>query len=218
VIDHTATHLALRAHAFACVIATTGTMSLAATTTGYTRASGSFLSDGFAVGMEVTPTGFPQTATGVITALTATTMTVKGGRTAATAAGSRALAANLPSRRGFENIAITPVVDEPYVTEEYLPGGGPQKRGLGAYGFLELTPTYVLNLYAPQDKGIGALRKSIDALIAHFAPTTSIAVGSDYALVRADLGPFPTPIRQLEDGWAACSLSVPIRLTTANSR
>jgi hypothetical protein len=193
-------------------------MSLAATTTGYTRASGSFVTDGFAVGMEVTPTGFPQTATGVITALTATTMTVKGGRTAATAAGSRALAANLPSRRGFENIAITPVVDEPYVTEEYLPGGGSTLTVGANSATLEVRPTYVLNLYAPQNKGIGALRKSIDALIAHFAPGTPLAVGTDVLRVRSDVIPTPTPIRQLEDGWAVCSLSVALSLYTANSR
>lgn len=216
-INHTATHIALRAHAFACVVATTGSTTLAATATGYTRQSGSFLTDGFAKGMEVTPSGFTQTATGVIEEITALTMTVKGGRTAAPSASGRSLVAYLPSLRGYENVPITPVADEPYCTEEYLPGGAGLAT-LGSFGELEVRPTYVVSVYAPQGGDVLAIRKTLDALLTHFAPNTPIAVGSDRAIVRGDVAPTPTPIRQLEDGWAVASLSIPLRLRTANSR
>lgn len=215
-INHTAIHLAVRAHAFACVVATTGSTTLEATATGYARAAGSFLTDGFAVGMEVTPSGFTQTATGVIEAVTALTMTMKGGRTAQASGAGRSLIAYLPSLRGYENKAITPVAREPYCTEEYLPGGASVET-IGANADLEVRPTYVLNLFAPQDTGIGALSRTADALITHCAPKTAIAVGADVLRVRGDVVPSRTAIRQLADGWAVCSLSIPLRLRTLNT-
>lgn len=216
-IDHFANTLALRAHAFACVIATTGTTTLEANAAGYVRASGSFLTDGFAVGMEVTPAGFPQTSVGRITAVTALTLTINGGRTVAASAGARSLTAYLPAMRGYENVAITPVADTPYVTEEYLPGGGLDVITMGTNSDLEARPTYVLTLFAPQNTGIGALRKSLDALLEHFAPKTAIPVGTDTLRVRGDVGPSSTAIRQLESGWAFAQLTVPLRLRTANT-
>ena len=58
---------------------TTGSTSLSATATGYARASGSFISDCFRVGMEITASGFTDPAnngTSVITAMNATSLTV----------------------------------------------------------------------------------------------------------------------------------------------
>lgn len=215
-IDHFAAHLALRAHAFACVIATTGTTTLEATATGYQRAAGSFLTDGFAPGMEATPVGFPQTSVGVITAVTALTMSIKGGRTVAASTGARALTAYLPRLRGYENVAITPVADEPYVTEEYLPGGA-NLETLGANAEMEVRPSYILTLFAPQNTGIGALRRSLDALRERFAPKTAIPVGTDTLRVRGDVGPSATAIRQLDSGWAFAQLTIPLRCRTLNT-
>lgn len=60
-------------------IFTTGTATLQATATGYTRTSGSFITDGFLEGLPITVTGFANPANNgpaVITAVTATTLTV----------------------------------------------------------------------------------------------------------------------------------------------
>ena len=217
-IDHFANTLALRAHAFGTTIATTGTMTLEASATQYIRGSGSFLTDGFAVGMEVTPVGFPQTSVGRITAVTALTMTINGGRTVATSAGSRSLTAYLPAMRGYENVSITPVADTPYVTEEYLPGGGTTLTVGANSATLEALPIYVLTLFAPQNTGLGALRRSLDALLERFAPGTPLTVGSDVLRVRSDVIPSATAIRQLESGWAFSQLSISLSLFTANSR
>lgn len=215
-IAHFDLHLAVRAHALACVVATTGSATLAATATGYTRLAGSFLDDGFAAGMEVTPSGFTQAATGVIEAVTALSMTIKDGRTAQASAAGRTLVANLPSARLYENVPLTPVPHEPYLVESYLPGGL-TKATLGLRGELEATPTYVLQLYAPPATGIGAIRRTLDALAAHFAPGTAIAVGSDVARVRGDVAPIQSPLTQTEAGWAVATLSIPLRLRTPNA-
>jgi hypothetical protein len=218
VIDHGAIHLAARALARTLAVCTTGSTTLEATAAGYTRASGSFLTDGFAVGMEVTPTGFTQTAVGTITAVTALTMSINGGRTVQSSGSGRTLAVGFPSRVQYENRRLVPDAGHPYVAEEYLPGGGPSKETLGAFGELEVRPTYVLRLHAPPDSGLSALRGYTDALTTLFAPGTPITVGSDTARVRTDVGPFASPIQQTEDGWAVSVLSIPLRLRTSNSR
>ena len=69
----------------------TTAMTLAATPTGYTRATGSFLTDGFRVGHVVSVTGFVDTdnnGTKTITAVAATSMTVAETTGMATEAGS----------------------------------------------------------------------------------------------------------------------------------
>jgi hypothetical protein len=58
---------------------TTGSATLAATTAGYTRTTGSFVTDGFFIGMPVSASGFTQSANNgasTVTNVTATTLTV----------------------------------------------------------------------------------------------------------------------------------------------
>jgi len=218
VIRHEAIHLAARARARTLVVATTGSATLAATATGYTRTSGSFVADGFAVGMDVTPSGFTQQTTpATITSVSALAMTVQGGRTAQSAGSGRTLVAGLPVLIGYENLDVTPAADTPYCVEEYLPGAL-AKATVGAFGELEATPLYVLRLLYPQRTGMTALRRTADALLNLFAPSTPLTVGSDVARVRGDLAPFPSPITQTEDGWASCTVTIPLRLRTNNSR
>jgi hypothetical protein len=216
-IDHHAIHLAVRAHALTLVAATTGSATLAATATGYTRSSGSFLTDGFRVGMEVVPSGFTLTTAATITAVAALTMTVEGGRDTETAAGGRTLSVGLPQIRAFENVITSRTVGSPYVEEEYLPGGMTTAT-LGNFGSLEATPTYVLRLHGPQNTGMDALRRIADALLTHCAPATPIPVAGHTVRVRSDVAPTPSPLGQTADGWAVITVSIPLRVHTANSR
>ena len=58
-IDSVSVQTSFRARARTVSVATTGSVQLSATTTGYHRASGSFIADGFQAGMEITyVTGF----------------------------------------------------------------------------------------------------------------------------------------------------------------
>jgi hypothetical protein len=76
--------------------ATTGATSLSATATGYARAAGSFVTNGFRVGQTITASGFTNAANNgraVITAVTATALTVTktGGTVAEAAAANRTI-------------------------------------------------------------------------------------------------------------------------------
>jgi hypothetical protein len=70
--------------------AETDVTSIAATTTGYTRATGSFVDDGFVVGMQITPSGFSANTVTTVEVVAALTLTTSA-RTAEAAEGGRDL-------------------------------------------------------------------------------------------------------------------------------
>ena len=217
-IDHSAIQLACRVHARDLAVCTTGSTSLAATATGYTRASGSFLTDGFRIGMEVTPSGFTDTTKRTITAVTALTMTVNGAPTVQTAAGSRTLAVGLPSSQAWENVDHTPTVCTPWVSETYVPGAL-SRESLGAFGQLEALGLYILTVYTPTRIDTGALYGYADALVTQFAPDTPLTLSTgDVTRVRGRPAPSVGQVVVLDGGWAALTVTIPLRTRTSNSR
>jgi hypothetical protein len=190
---------------------------LAATTTGFTRTLGSFLTDGFRLGQEVTPTGFTSSTVGTITAVTATAMTVTGTRTADTTAGGRTLTVNLPASVAYLNVPHEPTVGAPWVEEQYLPGSADQYT-VATTGTLETLPIYALTVYGPTGIDIAGLMGYADALLDHFAPGTPLTVASGDLRVRARPAPFASPVQIVDGGWAAVTVSVPLRYHTANPR
>lgn len=192
---------------------------LAATATGYTRTSGSFLTDGFRVGMEVTPTGFTTTTPAVVTAVTATTMTVDRARAVdASVVAGRTLAVNLPASVAYLNVPHEPTAQTPWVEEQYLPGSAEQ-WSVTTTGQLEVLPQYALTFYLPTGSDVSAAFGYADAMLDHFAPGTplTLADGTDLR-VRARPAPYPSPLQIVDGAWAALTVTVPLRHITPNSR
>lgn len=216
-IDTTAATLALRNRALSLTVCTTGSTSLAQTTTGFTRSAGSFVTDGFKPGMEVTPAGFATNTVGIITAVSALSLTVNGTRNADPETAGRTLSVGFPALRAFENIDFQPVAGRPYVTEQFIQGGGPVLKTItAASGTVEETGIYVLTWYGLANYGL-SIRACVDALKALYAPGTSLAVGSDTLRVRADLGPFTGQMIRQDGGWMALTLTIPWRAWTTNA-
>lgn len=214
-IDEVAIQLALRAKALTLTVATTGVMSLAATPTGYTRAAGSFITDGFSPGMEVTPAGFATNTPRVITAVSALSLTVSGVVTPESAAGGRSLTVGLPTARAWENIAFQPTAGVPWVREEFLPGPTAQVT-LGPLGDLEATPMYALHVHVPAETGLTA-KRYVTALRSLFAPRTAIPLpNGDVLRVRSDTGPYAGQLLQSHPGFATQPLTIPLRLRSPN--
>lgn len=234
-IDHGQMQLALRSRLLALEVCTTGSTDLAATATGYTRSAGSFIADGFKLGMEITASGFGTAAnngTGVITALTATVMTVSAYTVAndddgvptptertleaeAEAAG-RTIATALPVMRTWENTPTRPAAGKPYVSEQYIPGPTRQVT-VGQDGQLEVTPQYQVQVSVPENTGSGAAREYADALMGLFAPGTSMTLtNGDVLRVRTDTGPFSGQLQRGEAGWVVLPVTFPCRLRTQN--
>lgn len=218
-INHHEVQLALRTQLLTLSVATTGSTDLAGTATGYSRSAGSFLTDGFRVGMEVVGTGFADSDNAgphTITAVDATTITCADTAVEAEAAG-RTLTVGLPNGRAWENVQYEPTQNTPWVEEQYLPG--PMRREtLGATAQLEVLPQYLPRVYVPANVGADAARMYADALITLFAPGTTMTTASgDVLRVRGDLAPFAGQLLQARPGFAVVPVTVPLRVRTTNS-
>lgn len=222
-IDKTAAHLALRARAVSVSVATTGSTSIAATATGYTRAAGSFVTDGFAVGMEILASGFGTSANNgykIVVAVSALSMTVASLTTMAieAAGGNETLVCSLPEGRAFDNVAFDPTsyTGRPFVEEDFVPatkGLMGQRNG----GLVIETGLYVIKLYGLADKGVAAIRKTMDALEVLFAPGTALTAGSHTVRVRTDVAPYQGQILPQGDGRSLCVLTVPWEAYSTNA-
>jgi len=220
--------MAMRARLKTLSVCTTGVTTLVATTTGYTRAAGSFLTDGFRAGMEVTPeAGFSDTTRRTITAVSASEIRVGGTAvTAQESASGRELLVELPSVQVWEGnepvrngVTVNPPpAGEPYITEEYLPGAGNQFTFGRSTPLVQAEPLYVVGIKGPIGVGADALAGYTDALRRHFAPGLTLAIpdSTDVLRVRGDLMPYPS--QQLREGtrWAV-TFTVPFRAESRNS-
>lgn len=219
-IDEAAVQLAFRARTLSVVVATTGSTVLGATTTGYSRPSGSFVAEGFCVGMEVVSAGFgaPENATPkIVTAVSALVLECVG-CVAEGATGARSLTVGAPLLRAFENAEFLPVSGRPYLEEEFVPGAGSLLTFPANGAVAEDTGLYVLKWHGLNGTGIAALRKSVMALKALFAPGTAMVVGNSTVRVRAGSGnaPYSGQIIPMDGGWAVVVLTIPWRAYSTN--
>jgi len=216
-INHWLVQKALRTKLLALEVCTTGSVQISATATGYARASGSFITDGFLPGMEVAGAGFSESANNTaktITGVSALTITCPG--CTVEAAGARTLTVGLPADRAWENVKLKPTQGDPYVEETYLPGPM-EVITLGATAEMEILPNYVLRVFVPEGYDAGAARAYADALLEHFAPRTPITVTDASVSVRTDVAPFEGQLLQTDTGHAVVPVTVPLRIRTANS-
>lgn len=215
-IDLLAAHLALRNRALAFAGPATGTMALAATADGYSRATGSFVTDGFQVGMEITPAGFATNTVDTIKSVTATNLYTVKARAVEVSAGSRSISVGLPALRAWEGDVFTPTIGRQYIDEDFSQdtsvllgardGGQVQEQGL-----------YVLKWYGLTGYGMAGLRKSVDTLKLLFAPGTSLTAGSNVVRVRTDIAPNTGGLVHLASGYSVLVLTVPWWSLTTNA-
>jgi hypothetical protein len=234
-IDRQAALLALRGRLLTLSQCTTGAQSLSATPTGYARAAGSFVADGIVVGAEILASGFTTSANngqGVITAVTASTLTVDaytvtavpGGYTVTArvlateaAAAGRTVSVGLFAMRQWVNTAITPVAARPWVQEQFLPGPA-QQVTLSRAGQIEVLPQYVITLYGLSGTGAGALYKLADAILSLFSPTTSLTLSTgDVLTVSTVPAPYPGQLIAADPGWSALPTTIPCTARSANT-
>jgi hypothetical protein len=216
-VDHTDILLGCRAVIKTLAVADTGTITLAATTTGYTRVTGSFLTDGFIVGMEITPTGFSSNPVSVITAVSDLSITVDDARTAQAAAAGRRLVVTLPVNANFGNLDFPPPDGRPFVEEDYVPAPH-VLRGLIAAGTLEVTSFYMVRWFGLVNVAKEHVTRPCDALCRLFRPGTQIALtGGEVAHVRGDIGPSWRVHKDPKSERPVGVVSIPLRVLTLNS-
>ena len=221
VLDLALARAAFRTRAEALVVATTGSATLSATLTGYARASGSFITDGFVVGQDVTPSGFTLSGVanaGLITKVEALLLTIDGGRTAQTSGSGRSLVSGIPTMRAYQNAGtFTPIARRPYIVEG-LPGGGSKVQTIpGRTGRFQQDGILVWTWAGVAGTGTSAIDKGMTALMARFSPFTRLPL-SDGTDIDMLWSPGPT-IGDLVnmDGFARRTVQLPWRASTRNA-
>lgn len=208
------------------VVATTGSIELSATSTGYARTSGSFKDDGFVPGMEITSVaGFlvagnnqaTTTQGRVITAVSALAMSCTGCATDAAAAG-RVITVGLPFRRAWENLKVDTPKGFPYVDEDFLPGVPQLISGPADGGTIEELGAYVLKWYGLENRDAASIARAADQLVRLFTPHTTILAGSTPIAMRGDSAARRGQILPQGDGWSLCVIEIPWRAFTSNAR
>jgi hypothetical protein len=207
--------LAVRAMLQSLVVCSTGSTTLAATATGFTRATGSFLADGFRVGYEVTPSGFADNSVSVIVDVTDTTMALLDARKAQAAGAGRALTCGVPTTQiygsNLQPVVNPPSTDRPFLFETFLPGTG-ELRGLTQGGTRSRQPIYTVQWWGVTNTGDESLTKPADIITdVLFTPNTVFPVPN--LRVRGDLLPAYTLVEQdNERQRPVCSISVYLEL------
>lgn len=214
-LDHVLAREGFRQRLLSLVVATTGTTTLSATSTGFARTAGSFLTDGFAAGMEVVPAGFsaPNNAPAIIDTVSGLALTIAGGRTVEAAASSRSLSVGLPQLRqwqGTQNPTTNAPGTIPFVVEQWVPGATFDDGAIIDTGF------YVVTWNALPNRGIVATFRQMQAMRDLYPPGWSFYVGADKVRVTGSPAPqFTAPVR-IATGYEMSTLRVPWRSVTTN--
>lgn len=215
-------------------VCTTGAIDLSATATGYARAAGSFLTDGFRDGMELLAAGFPITGNNgyrVIESVSALNLITKSDSarypsegtglipqpTAEAAGAGRTLSVGLPQGQALDNKTFSPKSGRPYIEEDFVPGGHALVGYPSQGSRNEENGAYVIKYYGLEGKGEGGIRRPVDALKRLFAPGTVLALG-DGSVIRMsrDIAVVSGQILPQGNGWAVCVVTVPWRADTTN--
>lgn len=220
-LDYLALRLLLRARLVTLSVCDTGSTTLSTTTTGFHRTAGSFITDGFAVGMEVSSSGFAGAANNgafVVGGVTATDLTITGALTAGVAAAGRRVVSGLPTSRVWDNLAFTPTSGVPYIEEDFVTDNPSVARSFPALGGIyEATPLYVIRWFGIADIGTAAVEKGVGALLTLFKFGTVFPLAnSDVARVRGDMMPSRTRLNEDQPGFVRCTVTIPLRVISTN--
>ncbi len=202
-------------------VCTTGSLALAATTSGYTRGSGSFITDGFKPGMEITPAGFASNTKRIVKEVAALTLTVDATLTVEASSSGRSISVLQPEYRAYPNIKYDPAQasGRPYTEEEFLPGPS-FVQSVGPFSTIVHEPTYVHKYYGLAGKGSSDAHAYAKAVLALFAPRTSITLSDGTVLrVKANPAPYSSQITNpsLTPGRALVTVTIPLWAQTTNS-
>lgn len=212
--------LGLRAQLLTTVLPATGSATLSAVAAGFSRASGSFLADGFAVGMSIAATGFSaaNNAEAVVSGVTATLLSVAGGRVAQTASSGRAVAAVLPAARIYEGGQYEPAPGVPFLETELVPEPSELIGGPAEGGTVEVRGLFVVRLFTPAGMGSLGTRLVGDAILERFTPGTTFPAGPDVVRVRGGLAPYSSALlgNARQSGHSLLPLTIPWRVYRRN--
>jgi hypothetical protein len=189
------------------------TTPVSVTRSGYTRATGSFLEDGFAPGDEVTATEFAlrsNNTSGVVSSVTDTLLQLRDVTLATEAVGVGILGVRTPSRVAWEGTEFDPEVGWPYLRESYRPGTR-TVRSLGTKALLRHEIIWLVDCFYPAlGKGTTGINGMAQAVMDKYPP--GLQVTHDM-YVRTSY-PFGVLTK---DGWQHIPVTIRLTAHTTNS-
>lgn len=185
---HRQARLVIRLQLDTIVVHTTGPLTtIAVAAAGYTRSAGSFLTDGFAVGDELTVSGAALAANNTVavaTNVTAGLLSVDRVRTPAAAGPAITIQAKLPSIRvyeGIEGTALAPL--RPYLKERLTPISS-RRQTIGPVALVRHLGAVLWDLYVPAGNGTDAADRMADAFITAFWDGLVLSNGTQRVTIR----------------------------------
>lgn len=179
----------------------------------FTRASGSWITAGFAPGMEVQAQGFTGNPFGVVETVSALALKLNISGTQTVAGGGRFVVA-LPQGRAWEGFDFLPTDGKPYVSESFR---AVQSSGLtlGNYngpGTVRHTIEAGATFFYPKNKGTLAIERMAGAMMALFRRgSTLLRDGDGVTIADASRGPL------YDDGARfGCAVTVSLPAYTQN--
>jgi hypothetical protein len=127
----------------------------------------------------------------------------------------------LPTARAYENVEFTPTPGVEYVEEDFVPATSELRSATASQGTVQDEGLYVIRWFGVAGTGttgVGAMSQSITALLARFAPGSSITA-SDGTVVRIKERPAPWRgqiIPNLIPGRAVATITIPWRVYSTN--
>ena len=186
ILVHPDIRAAIRTRLLTLEMVSTGVLTvLSASGYVFSRSAGSFVTDGFAIGDEVMPSGFANSANNaraLITALSASAMTVDRALTTEAAGASATIKAQLPQGRKWEGQAYAPTKGQRYISE-MVRSIDSTVRALGDGGTIShlLTANFTLNY--PSGKGTLGIERMAGALLYLFRPSVRMTYGANSAVI-----------------------------------
>lgn len=187
---------------------------LAAVVDGYTRADGSFIVDGFALGMEVTPAGFVNNTITIVKEVTALKLSTTA-RIPEVSSPAHSLSVALPPSRTWEN---KPNDDSAgwVIEEEYVSGPNTQDT-LGPLGMMSHNPIYIIKVYGLPDIGTKSLYRMAKSILDVFQPRLALTL-VDGTVLRVNSVPAPSRGQVLyDDGKPLIVVTIPLWARTQNT-
>ncbi len=226
-VDERLARIALQGQLLTAVFATTGVVAdLSASASKFIRATGSFIADGFEVGMEITATGFvaANNAARVVKNRSALELEVTGPLSAQALAASRSITAGVPVSRAWDNIdphdTWAPGT-RPRIADRFVPATAILRSFPAQGGLMVETGLYIVTYYGLWDKGDAALRRASTTIKRLFTPGTNLTAGTDTIRIRGGGEGEPATqsgeVTPLDNGWAYVQVTVPWWAMTINA-
>lgn len=196
------------------LVATGALTNVSAGGTALTRASGSWIADGFTEGDEVMVAGFSLAANNgraLVKSATALVLTLEKTLSTEAAGASVTVSAGLWQGRAWEGMPYAPVRGAPYFSES-MRAVSSQVRALGAGGTIAHAMRGALVLYYPAGRGTLSVERMAGAVMKHLKPGTSLVYGTSAGVVTEASR---SPLLQ-EPDWISCPVIVSVAAHTTS--